>query len=287
MGRVTTRVPRVRVDLAQGTRVARADTVAVEEPLEIRVGGEPVVTTMRTPGADFDLALGHLLTEGLLPQSSAVAAMMHCTDEDASGAPTFNVVEVTLAPGAGPLTAARRRSETMTSACGVCGSETIADTLTRVPHDLAGDPVRLDPQLLIALPEALREHQGAFDRTGGVHAAGIFSSGGEALVVREDVGRHNAVDKAIGALSRTQELPLKGRVLVVSARASFEIIQKAAVAGIPVVVAVGAPTSLAVALATELGMTLVAFTRSPTCSVYAGEERLIPGRPEDPAATVR
>ncbi len=286
MGRVTTRVPRVRVDLARGTRIARPDTVAVEEPLEIRVAGLPVVTTMRTPGADFDLALGHLLTEGLLPQSSAVAAMMHCTDEDASGAPTFNVVEVTLASGVASAPA-RRRSETMTSACGVCGSQTIADTVTAVSHDFAGDPVRLDPQLLIALPEVLREHQGAFDRTGGVHAAGIFTPEGEALVVREDVGRHNAVDKAIGALSRTEELPLTGRVLVVSARASFEIVQKAAVAGIPAVVAVGAPTSLAVALATELGMTLVAFTRSPTCSVYAGEARLTPGPLEDPAATVR
>jgi FdhD protein len=274
MGRVTTRVRRTRLDVGSGARVERTDTVAVEEPLEIRLGDEPLTTTMRTPGDDFDLALGHLLTEGLLHAADEVATLMHCTDVDASGSPTFNVVEVTLAAGVVPHRPARERTEAMTSACGVCGSASIEAVRTTSRYAVAEDPLVLAPAVVAGLPDALRERQPVFERTGGVHAAGLATASGEVLLVREDVGRHNAVDKLVGAAARERPLPLSGTVLVVSARASFEIVQKAGVAGIPAVVAVGAPTSLAVELARECGITLVAFTRPPLFSVYSREDRV-------------
>ena len=276
MGRVTTRVRRTRLDVATGGRVDRTDTVAVEEPLEIRVDGTPLTTTMRTPGDDFDLALGHLLTEGLLHSASEVATLMHCTDVDEEGSPTFNVVDVTLAAGAVLHGPARARTETMSSACGVCGAASIEAVRTSSRYAVAEDELVLAPSMVVALPEALRARQPVFDRTGGVHAAGLATATGELLAVREDVGRHNAVDKLVGAMARERELPLGGAVLVVSARASFEIVQKASMAGIPVVVAVGAPSSLAVELATQAGITLVAFTRPPHLSIYSRADRLPP-----------
>lgn len=274
MGRVTTRVRRTRFDVATGARLDRPDTVAVEEPLEIRVGTEPLTTTMRTPGDDFDLALGHLLTEGQLHRADEVATLMHCTDVGEDGLPTYNVVEVALSPGAALHAPPRARTETMTSACGVCGSASVDDVRTRTRFAVGDDPLVLDAAVVAGLPDALRERQAVFERTGGVHAAAVATSSGELLVVREDVGRHNAVDKVVGALSRERGLPFAGSVLVVSARASFEIVQKAAMAGIPAVVAVGAPTSLAVDLATEAGITLVAFTRLPRFSVYSRPDRV-------------
>ncbi len=282
MGRRTRRVPTRRLDVGDPAAVrvvARPDTVAAEEPLEIRVAGAPVTTTMRTPGDDFDLTLGHLLAEGLLDDASAVSRMMHCTDADENGAPTFNVVEVTLAPGARLRAAPRDRAAPMTSACGVCGTRTIAEVLDRLGTTgtgarVAADPVRLDPVVLAGLPGLLAPHQTVFARTGGVHAAGLFTADGELLVVREDVGRHNAVDKVLGWAAREGGLPLTGHVLCVSARASFEIVQKAAAAGVPALVAVSAPSSLAVDLAADVGMTLVAFTRPPRLNVYTGHERV-------------
>ncbi|HYN28591.1 MAG TPA: formate dehydrogenase accessory sulfurtransferase FdhD [Dermatophilaceae bacterium] len=274
MGRVTRRVPRTRVDVACGTRVTRPDTVAVEEPLEVRVGGRPVATTMRTPGDDFDLALGHLLTEGLLGSAKDVATMVHCSDVDESGSPTFNVVDLTLAPGAVLRAPPRERTEPMTSACGVCGSATVDAVTTASRFAVAADPLAVPADVVAGLPGRLREHQRAFDRTGGVHAAGLLTARGEVLAVREDVGRHNSVDKVVGAVARERELPLCGLVLLVSARASFEIVQKALVAGVPMVVAVSAPSSLAVELAGRAGLTLVAFTRAPTLSIYAGAHRV-------------
>ena len=274
MGRVTTRVRRTRWDVTDDAQLERPDTVAVEEPLEIRVGQDVVTTTMRTPGDDFDLALGHLLTEGLLESAREVATLMHCTDVDESGSPTYNVVEATLAPGAHLHRPARNRTQTMTSACGVCGSASIADVRTRSRYAVGDDPLTVAPSILADMPGALREQQPVFERTGGVHAAGLAGPDGQLTVVREDVGRHNAVDKVVGAAARDRELPLAGAMLVVSARASFEIVQKAGVAGIPVVVAVGAPSSLAVELATECGITLVAFTRFPRFSVYSRGDRL-------------
>ena len=277
MGRVTTRVRRTRLDVEGGDRVERTDTVAVEEPLEIRVGDEPLTTTMRTPGDDFDLAIGHLLTEAMLHSAAEVGTLMHCTDVDESGSPTFNVVDVTLAPGAALHRPARERTENISSACGVCGSATIEAVRTSSRFATGSDAVQVSPQVLAGLPGALRARQPVFDRTGGVHAAALATAGGELLVVREDVGRHNAVDKVVGALARERELPFSATVLVVSARASFEIVQKASVAGIPVVVAVGAASSLAVRLASEAGITLVAFARPPHLSVYSRPDRLLPG----------
>jgi FdhD protein len=274
MGRVTTRVRRLRLNVGTGDRVQRTDTVAVEEPLEIRVGETPLTTTMRTPGDDFDLAIGHLLTEALLHSASEVRTLMHCTDLDEDGAPTFNVVEVALAPGAVLHRPARERTETMSSACGVCGSATIDAVRTSSRYAVADDPVVVAPDVLAGLPDALRERQAVFDRTGGVHAAGLATAAGGLQWVREDVGRHNAVDKVVGAAARERELPLAGTVLVVSARASFEIVQKASVVGIPVVVAVGAASSLAVELANSAGITLVAFARAPHLSVYSRADRL-------------
>jgi FdhD protein len=274
MGRVTTRVRRSRWDVESGARVERTDTIAVEEPLEIRVGPDVVTTTMRTPGDDFDLAIGHLLTEAMLHSASEVGTLMHCTDVDADGSRTFNVVEVTLSPGAALHRPARERTEAMTSACGVCGSASIDAVRTSSRYAVRDDPLVVSPEVVAGLPEALRARQPVFDRTGGVHAAGLATGSGELLVVREDVGRHNAVDKAVGAAARERELPLAGTVLVVSARASFEIVQKSSVAGIPVVVAVGAPSSLAVDLAAEAGITLVAFTRPPGFSVYSRPDRI-------------
>lgn len=274
MGRVTTRVRRTRVDVERADRVERPDTVAVEEPLEIRVGTDVVTATMRTPGDDFDLALGHLLTEGMIGSAHDVAAMMHCTDVGPDGSPTFNVVEATLSPGVALLRPARERTEAMTSACGVCGSASLDAVRTASRFDVAADPVTVDARVLAHLPDALREHQPTFERTGGVHAAGVATADGSLVAVREDVGRHNAVDKVVGALARERELPLAGHLLVVSARASFEIVQKAAVAGLPVVVAVGAPTSLAVELAADAGVTLVAFARAPRFSVYSRGDRV-------------
>ncbi len=282
MGRVTTRVPRTRVDVGRAVVVARPDTVAVEEPLEVRVGEDPVATTMRTPGDDFDLALGHLLTEGMIASAHDVATMMHCTDVGPDGSPTFNVVEAALSPGVALLRPARERTEAMTSACGVCGSASVDAVRTASRFDVAADPLVLDPAVLAGLPDALRAHQPTFERTGGVHAAGLATGAGELLAVREDVGRHNAVDKVVGALARERELPFAGTVLVVSARASFEIVQKASVAGVPAVVAVGAPTSLAVELAADTGITLVAFAREARFSVYSRPDRVAglgqPGR---------
>jgi FdhD protein len=274
MGRVTTRVPRTRVDVERGVRADTPDTVVVEEPLEIRVGDAAVTATMRTPGDDFDLALGHLLTEGMIGSAGDVATMVHCTDLDEHGSPTFNVVEATLSPGVALLRPARERTEPMTSACGVCGSASVDAVRTSSPFAVADDPLVLDAAVLATLPDGLEARQSVFARTGGVHAAGLATADGTLLSVREDVGRHNAVDKLVGAAARERELPLAGTVLVVSARASFEITQKASVAGIPAVVAVGAPTSLAVALAREVGMTLVAFTRGPRFSLYSRPDRV-------------
>ena len=283
MGRVTARVRATRLDSSAAVpRLDRIETVAVEEPLQIRVEHGPsqarrredVAVTMRTPGDDFDLALGHLVTEGVLDDSAAVAGMMHCTDVDADGSPTFNVVDVTLRAGAELAARPRQRTEVVTSACGICGTDEIAAIAAASPYAVDRDPLRVAPDVVAALPDALRERQKGFSRTGGMHAAGIATSDGELLAVREDVGRHNAADKVIGWAAREGLLPLTGHVLVVSARASFELVQKAVMAGAPMLVAVSAPTSLAVDLAAAEGLTLVAFTRAPRCTVYTRADRL-------------
>jgi FdhD protein len=252
----------------------RPDTLAVEEPMEIRVDGTSLSVTMRTPGDDFDLAIGYLLTEGVIAEAGDVLHAMHCLDEDENGSPTYNVVDITLAPDAKVDTSRTRRSSYTSSACGVCGKTSIDAITAQSRYAVAQDPLRVSPETVAGLPGALRERQRVFDRTGGLHAAGLFTADGELLAVREDVGRHNAVDKVIGWAGREGRLPLTGHLLAVSGRASFELTQKAVMAGIPAMVAVSAPSSLAVELAADAGLTLVAFVRPPRMTVYTGGHRL-------------
>jgi len=277
MSRVTRRRQVTRY--AAGTpRQRREDVVAVEEPLQIRLrawSGEQrdLTTTMRTPGDDFDLVAGFLVGEGIVRRSADLATMRYCAGVDASGEQTYNVVDVTLTAGI-PLPDSRiERQVTTTSACGICGTTSIDDVVKALPSDpLDEGTVSLD--VLLGLPEALRAGQQVFERTGGVHAAGVFASGGERLVVREDVGRHNAVDKVVGWALRAERLPLAATVLQVSGRASFELVQKARLAGIPVLAAVGAPSSLAVELADQVGLTLVGFSRGHSLVAYTHERRI-------------
>jgi FdhD protein len=273
------RVVRVALD-ADGVhaRPARPDTLAVEEPLEIRLGttGEPApfTVTMRTPGHDLELALGFLVAEGVVRSPADVLGARHCPDasRDADGEPTYNVVEVVLAPGVAAPDAARHRH--VSSACGICGTETIEAVRARSAFDVSGDDVRVAPEVLAGLPDRLRTAQRVFATTGGLHAAGLFTPAGDLVTVREDVGRHNAVDKVVGASLEAGRVPLAGHVLQVSGRASFELVQKAWTAGCPVLAAVSAPSSLAVELAEEAGMTLVGFSRGSTFNVYTRPDRL-------------
>lgn len=245
------------------------DRLATEEPLEIRLswpGAEPqrLAVTMRTPGHDFELAAGWLIHERILG-SDQVSAVSYCTDASLDPIEEFNVVTVAASGTPAYLPAARA----VNSACGVCGTSSIADAVRSVPAGTRSTTFAL--ALVRGLPDLLRQHQPGFDRTGGLHAAGLFDADGEVVVVREDVGRHNAVDKVVGAriLAGAPVPP----VLVLSGRVGFELVQKAAVSGIEAIIAVGAPTSLAVSLAAEAGIGLVGFTRKQRCVVYAAPER--------------
>ncbi len=290
MGRMTAR-RRVLRRSPQPSR--RVETLAVEEPLEIRVAALPpagipagsapagmrpasttVTTTMRLPGDDFDLALGHLIAQGLIGERDDVATMMHCTDTGADGSPTFNVVEVTLAAGVRLRRPVTERTEVATSACGVCGSTVVEDLVAGLPHALAEDPARVPLARLHEGMAAMRARQRVFDDTGGVHAAALLAPDGRLLAVREDVGRHNAVDKIIGWAAREGRLPLRGHVLLASSRAGFEIAQKAAVAGVPVLACVSAATTLAVEVAEEAGVTLAAFVRGERATVLSHPDRI-------------
>ena len=249
------------------------DRVTIEEPLEIRVGGQTLAVTMRTPGNDFELAAGFLVAEGIVTRPDEILRIEHCR-EVRSPEEEGNVVIVrTTAPAASAVDRARRLTLT-TSSCGLCGKGSIEAVRGSFPR--IGDGTPVDPDVLAALPDRLRTQQAAFRETGGLHAAGIFTVAGEVRVVREDVGRHNAVDKAIGALFLAGGLPLSDSILLVSGRASFEIAQKALAAGIPVVAAVSAPSSLAVDLARESNMTLVGFLRGREFNVYSGADRVAP-----------
>jgi len=263
--------------VTDGDRRVRSDYLATEEPLEIRLvaGGETatVAVTMRTPGADFELAAGFLYGEGVVAGREEVSRISYCTDPDVDAEQQYNIVNVGLAASAMPDLHALERHFMTSSACGVCGKASL-DAL-----ELRGCPVvppgpSVDPAVLTRLPTALRERQGLFESTGGLHAAGLFTAGGELVALREDVGRHNAVDKLVGWAMLDGRLPLHDHLLMVSGRSSYEILQKALVAGIPVVCAVSAPSSLAVDLARRFGMTLVGFLRGERFNVYAGEERL-------------
>ncbi|MFE9203938.1 formate dehydrogenase accessory sulfurtransferase FdhD [Micromonospora sp. NPDC007230] len=282
MGRATERRGVLRIDLdaaADGrARVRRPDTLAVEEPLEIRVGPagpgrrKPLAVTMRTPGDDLDLAVGFLLTEGLIRSADDVYTAQLCAGAETPN--TYNVVDVVLSPGVPEPTTDPARNFYTTSSCGVCGKASIDAVRTRSLFAVRDDPLRVPAELLAALPDRLRAAQRAFDRTGGLHAAGLFTAAGELVVLREDVGRHNAVDKVVGWAVRERRLPLAGHVLLVSGRASFELTQKAWMAGVPLLAAVSAPSTLAVELAEEAGMTVVGFLRGRTMNVYAGAARI-------------
>jgi FdhD protein len=249
------------------------DRLAAEEPMEIRVGGEAVSVTMRTPGHDFELALGFCLTEGIVEDPGAVETLRYCAGEDPeTGLNTYNVVDLHVR-GSGVVAADLKRNVYTTSSCGICGTASIEAVRKRLPG-VHADPLRVAPALVSSLPERLRDAQEVFARTGGLHAAGLFTAEGELVCAREDVGRHNAVDKVVGWAATQGRLPLGGHVLVVSGRIAFEIAQKALYAGIPLVAAVSAPSSLAVELARESGMTMVGFVRDGRMNVYAGEERL-------------
>jgi len=257
---------------------SRADFVAVEEPLGIRVNGTALTMTMRTPGDDIELAAGFLAGEAVIRSAADISEIKLCDgtscghhDHDEMG----NIADVALAPGI-TVAAAARRSFMTTSACGICGKTSIQDICALPEKALDADATRFAPAVLAALPDQLREAQRAFSRTGGLHAAALFTADGELLVVREDVGRHNAVDKVVGWALLDDRLPLAGHILLVSGRASFELAQKAVLAGIPLLAAISAPSSLAVDLAGEAGLTLVGFLRSPSMNVYAGAHRLRP-----------
>jgi FdhD protein len=274
---------RVRVLKVEGEQASeRSDHLATEEPLEIRLvaGGETrtLAVTMRTPGSDFELAAGYLHGERVVGTRRDVERVRYCTDPDLDAAQQYNVVSVDLAlPELPDLRGLERHSFT-SSACGVCGKAGIESLEDAGCETLAAGP-EVPAAVLLGLPAALRESQGVFDSTGGLHAAGLFTTAGELICLREDVGRHNAVDKVVGWALLEGRLPLAGHVLMVSGRSSYEIVQKALAAGIPIVCSVSAPSSLAVDVAKRFGMTLVGFLRDGRFNVYAGAERVLTASP--------
>ncbi len=276
-------VQQVTVDGAGAARREHRDTLATEEPLEIRVaarGGSaaavPVAVTMRTPGADFDLAAGFLHSEGLFASSGQIREIRYCVAER-GGEQRYNTVSVLLASGT-PFDPQRlQRNFYTTSSCGVCGKASIDAVLELGCPPVTGE-VSVAPEILLSLPPKLRAAQSVFERTGGLHAAGLFTPEGELLRVREDVGRHNALDKVVGAALLAGELPLGRCIVLVSGRLSFELVQKAARAGVALLAGVSAPSSLAVDFARDTGITLVGFLRGSRFNVYAGAERISPAR---------
>ncbi|MFF7896909.1 formate dehydrogenase accessory sulfurtransferase FdhD [Streptomyces sp. NPDC007907] len=273
MGRVTERRKVIRI--RDGVVSSRPDTLVAEEPMEIRLNGKPLAITMRTPGDDFALAAGFLVSEGVLAGRQDLQNMVYCAGATAEGANTYNVVDVKTVPGVVIPDITLERNVYTTSSCGLCGKASLDAVRTTARWPVADTPpVQVSPELLASLPDRLRAAQRVFDRTGGLHAAALFSEEGELLDVREDVGRHNAVDKLVGRALQNGELPLSRAILLVSGRASFELAQKAVMAGIPVLAAVSAPSSLAVDLAAETGLTLVGFLRGSSMNVYAGEDRI-------------
>lgn len=273
MGRVTARRRARRV--AAGQVVERAETLVVEEPLEIRVNGSALTVTMRTPGSDVELAQGFLLTEGVIERRDDIATVQYCRGADEDGVNSYNVLDVTLAPGVPMPDVDITRNFYTTSSCGVCGKASLDAVRLASRHPPGDDPARVTASTLTAMPAQLRSAQKVFASTGGLHGAALFSVDGTLLVVREDVGRHNAVDKVIGWALESGRIPLGGSVLLVSGRASFELTQKAVMAGIPVLAAVSAPSSLAVDLAAQSGLTLVAFLRGDSMNIYSRADRVV------------
>ena len=260
------------------TGSARGDLLATEEPLGIRVDGIALTMTMRTPGDDTELAAGFLVGEAIVRERDDITGMKVCDGTtcghlDHAAGEIGNIVDIALAPGVA-VTAGARRNFMTTSACGVCGKTSIDDICVLPRTPLAADATEFSPAILTSLPDRLREAQKVFSSTGGLHAAGLFTAAGELLAIREDVGRHNAVDKIAGWALLHDKLPLSGCVLLVSGRASFELVQKAILAGIPLLAAVSAPSSLAAELADEAGLTLVGFLRGQSMNVYTHAHRV-------------
>jgi FdhD protein len=267
---------RVRV-VEEGRARVRPDALATEEPMEIRLisgdARQTVAVTMRTPGADFELAAGFLYGEGIVSSPEDISRISYCVDSDLDAEQQYNIVNVELRSGHSYDLRPLERHFYTTSACGVCGKASLEQL------ELRGCPVippgpEITPETIYALPTKLREAQGLFDVTGGLHAAALFDEGGNLLALREDVGRHNATDKLVGWALLEGRLPLSGHVVMVSGRSSFEILQKCLTAGVPFVCAISAPSSLAVDVAREFGMTLVGFLRERRFNVYAGHERV-------------
>ncbi len=259
----------VRIVRVEGDATSRTDDMlAVEEPLEIRLGTRSLSITMRTPGNDFELAAGFLHSEGMIGNAGQILSMSH--PDEGGGC----IVEVEL-EGDPEAYLRPQRSFLMTSACGVCGKTSLQDLEVNSCPVLPPDEIRVSPQIVHGLPDALRHAQSVFDSTGGLHAAARFSLKGELDSVREDIGRHNAVDKLVGAALLAGRMPMSESLLLVSGRASFELVQKALVAGIPVMAAVGAPSSLAVATAERSGMTLIGFLRNGRFNVYTASHRIV------------
>ena len=266
-----TRQPADRV--VDGVVTRRVEQLATEEPLEIRVGDRSVAVTMRTPGADFELAVGFLHAEGVVRAAAEVSAVRYCVDRALTEEQRFNVVTVDLADEHSLDLDRLSRHVLTSSACGVCGSQSIEALAERGLQPVPpGEP--WPAEVVGALPDVLRRGQRVFDRTGGLHAAGLVDRSGALLAVREDVGRHNAVDKLVGWALLEDRLPLSEAALVVSGRASYELVQKAAAAGIPLLAAVSAPSSLAVAVAERYGLGLAGFVREGRLTIYSGAERV-------------
>jgi FdhD protein len=284
VGRVTAR--RRASHLTADSATSRAETLAVEEPMEIRIDGAAITVTMRTPGSDVELAQGFLLTEGVIGQRDDIATVQYCrgtavpNPESLRSSPpndsgnSYNVLDVTLAPNVPMPDVDVTRNFYTTSSCGICGKGSIDAIQLITRHSPGDDPTVVASETLSAMPDQLRSAQRIFATTGGLHGAALFDADGTMLVVREDIGRHNAVDKVIGWALENDRIPLTGTVLLVSGRASFELTQKAVMAGIPVLAAVSAPSSLAVDLASQAGLTLVAFLRDDSMNVYTRPDRV-------------
>ena len=262
-------VTRVR----DGVRTGDRDRAATEEPLEVRLHDRPFAVIMRTPGADRELAAGFLLAEGVLKSADDLGTIEYCTDPTAEH--PENIINASLVNGSVESLdkfLAERRNVTANSSCGMCGRLTIESLKTDLPPLVI--PWTVPSSTIVAIPDRLRNAQAVFDQTGGLHAAGLFTRDGALETIAEDVGRHNAVDKVIGRMVMQERLPLTNHILFVSGRTSFEIVQKAFLAGIPMLAAVSAPSSLAIELAEECGITLIGFLRGPNFNIYAHPERV-------------
>lgn len=275
MSRSETRTRVVRIREGR-PREARADMLATEEPLEIRVNGRRLAVTMRTPTEDFSLVAGFCLSESIITSPDQISSIRYCNRDFGPGAEEAdNTVDLVLQPWVLPPLSSQERNVLMSSACGMCGRTSIEQVHQNSCFAVAEDPMVLSEEFVLSMPRILREKQKVFDRTGGLHAAGLFDGRtGELVALREDVGRHNAVDKVLGWALLEGMLPLREHVLMVSGRASFELTQKAMLAGVPMLASVSAPSSLAVQLAKDSGMTLAGFVREHRFVVYSGEHRI-------------